>query len=279
MSNNEIQLLTPPGRIVLGNPHTGNKTDAEGKPLVVKTGLNAGQPRVNYYVGLAIEKTHAEWSALYSEIYNRALQNWPQFFNAQQQCILPTFAWKITDGDSIIPNKKGTKPSDKEGHPGHWILNLSDGFAPKCYKHENGGWVEIVDNSIKCGDYIRCSITVKPNGSDNNPGIFLNLKMVEFLGYGTEIVNGPSPDQVFGSATRPALPAGASAAPTAPTTTVGAGMTPPGAGMTPGAAMTPPSAPDLIEVKYITSDGGQWTADQLKAVNYTDDQIARLQKI
>ena len=128
-----VNITSPVGRIVMGSLYDPSTTDAEGKPLVVKTGPNAGQPRVNYFFALAIPKgaephwAHTPWG---QQIWNVGNQAFP---NAAQS---PAFAWKIEDGDSQIPNKKGRKPCDNEGWRGHWILKFSGGFAPKVYQQE-----------------------------------------------------------------------------------------------------------------------------------------------
>ena len=124
----KVNITSPVGRIVMGSLYDPSTTDAEGKPLVVKTGPNAGKPRVNYFFALAIPKgaephwAHTPWG---QQIWNVGNQAFP---NAAQS---PAFTWKIEDGDSQIPNKKGRKPIDNEGWRGHWILKFSGGFAPK----------------------------------------------------------------------------------------------------------------------------------------------------
>ena len=47
-----INFLTPVGRLVQGDPFTANTKDQMGNPLVHRTGVQAGQPRVNYYIGI-----------------------------------------------------------------------------------------------------------------------------------------------------------------------------------------------------------------------------------
>ena len=184
------EILTPVGRLVQGDCFEPQTTDAEGRPLVVKHGPNAGQPRVDYFMAIAIPKTDPGFDALYQTIYNEARQSFPSLFDAQGNCINPKFAFKVTDGDSQVPNTRGTKPCDREGFPGHWILNFSGGYAPKCYTA--GGAELITDpNMIKRGYYIRIYGSVKGNGSQQQPGIFLNHSMVELVGYGEEIVSGP----------------------------------------------------------------------------------------
>lgn len=205
----KINITSPVGRIVMGSLYTPSTTDAEGKPLVVKTGPNAGQPRVNYFFALAIQKgaeTHWAQTAWGQQIWNTGHAAFPQ---AAQS---PVFAWKIEDGDSQVPNKKGRKPCENEGWAGHWVIKLSGGFAPKVYRQEGSGYVQIMEkDAVKPGHYVEVSFSVDGNGSQSQPGIYLNHSMVCFRAYGQEIQFGPDVNAAgFGAAP---LPAGASMTP------------------------------------------------------------------
>lgn len=204
-----VNITSPVGRIVMGSLYDPSTTDAEGKPLVVKTGPNAGQPRVNYFFALAIPKgsephwAHTPWGQQIWAVGNQA------FPNAAQS---PAFAWKIEDGDSQIPNKKGRKPCDNEGWRGHWILKFSGGFAPKVYQQEGAGYVQIMQKDfVKPGFFVEVAFGVEGNGSQSQPGVYLNHSMVCFRAYGQEIVFGP--DVASAGFGQSALPAGASATP------------------------------------------------------------------
>lgn len=206
-----VNITSPVGRIVMGSLYDPSTTDAEGKPLVVKTGPNAGQPRVNYFFALAIPKgtephwAHTPWG---QQIWNVGNQAFP---NAAQS---PAFAWKIEDGDSQIPNKKGRKPCDNEGWRGHWILKFSGGFAPKVYQQEGAGYVQVTQKDFcKPGYFVEVAFSVEGNGSQSQPGVYLNHSMVCFRAYGQEITFGPDVASAgFGAAP---LPAGASMTPPA----------------------------------------------------------------
>jgi hypothetical protein len=193
-------------------------------------------------MAIAIPKTDPGFDALYQTIYNEARQSFPSLFDAQGNCINPKFAFKVTDGDSQVPNTRGTKPCDREGFPGHWILNFSGGYAPKCYTA--GGAELITDpNMIKRGYYIRIYGSVKGNGSQQQPGIFLNHSMVELVGYGEEIVSGPDGSAIFGGQPAGQLPAGASSTPVAPSTPMAQPGNAPAAPATPNAPATPAAQP------------------------------------
>lgn len=211
MGTNRINITSPVGRVVLGSLYEPNTKDAQGKPLVVKTGPNMGQPRVNYFFAVAVPKgaephwAHTPWG---NPIWTTGNQAFPQVAQS------PAFAWKIEDGDSQIPNKKGRKPCDNEGWPGHWIIKLSGGFAPKVYQQEGTGYVQNLQKDFcKPGYFVEVAFNVEGNGSQSQPGVYLNHSMVCFRAYGQEISFGPDVASAgFGVA---ALPQGASLAPLA----------------------------------------------------------------
>lgn len=211
----------------MGDLYKANTTDAEGKPLVVKNGPNMGQPRSNFFFALAIPKgaeqhwAQTTWGAAIWGVGHTA------FPQAAQS---PAFAWKIEDGDSQIPNKKGKKPCDNEGWRGNWILKFSGGFAPKVYRQDGAGFVQVTEEGyLKPGYFAEVAGTVDGNGSQSQPGIYLNHSMVCFRAFGPEIQFGANVnDAGFGQSS---LPAGASLTP------------PPSAIPMPAAAQTTPYAP------------------------------------
>lgn len=238
----KVNITSPVGRIVMGSLYDPSTTDAEGKPLVVKTGPNAGQPRVNYFFALAIPKgaephwAHTPWG---QQIWNVGNQAFP---NAAQS---PAFAWKIEDGDSQIPNKKGRKPCDNEGWRGHWILKFSGGFAPKVYQQEGAGYVQVMQKDFcKPGYFVEVAFSVEGNGSQSQPGVYLNHSMVCFRAYGQEITFGPDVASAgFGAAP---LPAGASMTP--PAGAIPMPQAPAAAPALPGApaGYAPPPVPGMM---------------------------------
>jgi hypothetical protein len=206
-------FTTPVGRLVMGSLYKPNTTDAEGKPLVVKNGPNAGQPRVQFFFALAIKKSaESHWSqtAWGAIIWKIGYAAFPQAASS------PAFAWKVEDGDSAVPNKKGKRPSDHEGWAGHWIVKLSGGFAPKVFQQNGSSFDELSQpDFVNAGDFVEVRAGVDGNGSQSQPGVYLNYSMVCFRAYGPRIVFGPSVEEAgFGQS---ALPAGASIVPPAST--------------------------------------------------------------
>jgi len=240
----KVNITSPVGRIVMGSLYDPSTTDAEGKPLVIKTGPNAGQPRVNYFFALAIPKnpgeTHWAQSSWGAQIWNVGNQAFPNIAQS------PAFAWKIDDGDSAIPNKKGRKPCDNEGWRGHWIIKLSGGFAPKVYQQEGSGYVQVTQKDFcKPGYYVEVAFSVEGNGSAQQPGVYLNHSMVAFRAYGAEIVFGP--DVASAGFGQTPLPAGASLTPAPSAIPMPQGVAPAPLPLS-GSAPTPPVAVPVVPV-------------------------------
>ena len=107
--------------MVQGHPMEGHqkKDDNSGQ---LKTNTD-GSPMMDFFYAVAIAKQgEQDWrqTPWGQQIQAAGVEGWP---NGEHQ--QPTFAWKIVDGDSSIPDKKGGKPCDKEGFPGHWIVRIS----------------------------------------------------------------------------------------------------------------------------------------------------------
>lgn len=121
--------------------------------------------------------------------------------------IPPNFAWKYKDGDGIDHN--GASFALREGHAGHLILACTQTLPIKFFRFENGQNV-LINEGIKCGDYVDVQLTIKAHGpqagvNGSKPGLYLNPGMVRFNSYGKEIVNTPSGDAIFGAQAPQAL--------------------------------------------------------------------------
>lgn len=207
MAQQRTDILFPVGRMVMGNLYEPRTQDAEGKPLVVKNGPGAGKARVEYFVAVAIPKgtERAWWETPWGQQIKAAgAAAFPQAYAS------PAFAWKVDDGDSAVPNKKGRKPCDNEGWKGHWVVRFSGGYAPKIVTAD--GSQQITEKgAVKNGYFIQVFGNVSGNGSVSQPGVFLDHSGIALAAYGEEIKSGPDLAAVgFGQG---ALPAGASATP------------------------------------------------------------------
>jgi hypothetical protein len=289
LADTKKTFTSPVGRVVAGSLYKPRTTDIEGKPLVYRHGPNINQPKVDYFMALAIpkgaEKTWYEtsWGQI---ILGVGAQCFPQAYQS------PSFAWKVEDGDSQVPNSKGRKPCDHEGYKGHWILKTGSAYAPKVYQQEgNSAPVEVTQvDFIKPGYYVQALIVVDGNGSDLKPGVKLYNSMVCLRGYGAEISFGPDVASAgFGAAP---LPAGVSAIPLAASVPLPSAPSLPAA---PVQAAPPPSVPVIPNPAFLqvpavpaapsavpappasgpkmTALAGAGTYDQFKAQGWTDAQL------
>jgi hypothetical protein len=228
-----VTILSPVGRIVGGDLYKGQTTDFDGNPLVYKTGPDKDKPRVNYFFALAIPKTQSHWAneSWGGAIWQKGHADFPQ---AAQRA---DFAWKIVDGDSTAPNKKNKRPCDNEGYPGNWVLMLSNGFATRVYD-VNYLWPNPIlqENYVKPGYFVEVQFDVDGNGNQNNPGIYLNHRMVCFRAYGPEINFGADPTAAG----------------------FGAGALPPGASMTPPATQAAPLPPATAQNQAPAAPGANY---------------------
>ncbi len=278
-----VEITSPVGRLVGGHPMVSHPVtdDITKLPKMQRDGVT---PQIQFYVGIAIPKgvevhwKDTEWGA---KIYAEALASWP---NGEHQ--QPTFSWKIVDGDSQVPNKRMKKPCDREGYPGHWVIHCSNGFAIKSY--HLGKYNPMTDliqqkEAIKTGDYCRVVFSVKSNNSTQTAGMYVNPSLFELYQAGIAIISENEPDaQATLGAVQGQLPTGALVDTNIPAAQPG--MAPAAQpGMAPAAQPgMAPAAPAMdfvqgpVDVKYTTSDGGQWTEAQLLQAGYTAQQIAVL---
>ena len=308
-----LQLLLPPGRIIMGDVCKGSDKDSKGVPRTVKTGPNKGQPITQFFIGVAIPKNPGEqawWQTAWGQqIMAVGAAGFPNFYQNR------AFAWKIEDGDSPEVNKAGRRICDAEGAPGHWVLKFSSQFAPPVYQQPTPGVFERVEapGLIKTGWWVQVSASVKSNGSSESPGIYLNQQMVLFVKQDKEISSGPDAATAFAGAAvaslpgvaampfagaapqagmpGPALPAAAAPQPTMvqphPGFLAGPGAMPggpvlpgaPAAGpampMAPGLPPGPAAAPPVPAGPQMTPAGIQsgFTLDQYRQKGWTDDQL------
>jgi hypothetical protein len=202
--DNALELMLPVGRLVGGSLVKAKTEDWEGRPLVIKTGPNAGQPRSTFDFAIAIPKNGvANWweTPWGQQVFALAQKAFP---GGQTQ--RPDFAWKITDGDSTIPNLSQKRPCDQDGYPGHWVIWLSSSWAPKTLNAQ--GTATIDPEKIKLGNCVEAYVEVASNGEQAKAGLYWNHRFVAFSGphRDGEISVGPDPTTLgFGNAPRPAF--------------------------------------------------------------------------
>ncbi len=247
-----MDILLPVGRMIGGDMYTPQvRKDNFGKPK-----LDAkGEAVTGFDFGVAIAKqSETDWKATPwgAQIHAVGVAAYPSMWNT------PTFAWKITDGDSKIPNKKGVPPCSRDGYPGHWVLWFSQGWAPKLC-NADGSQDLTEPDSVVPGYYIQVAFSVKSNAPSPTPGVYLNPIAVAFAAFGERIQTS-----------------------TVDTKTLGFGGTlPPGASAVPVGAMTLPTPPAPVNTAFTVipppkvmlpaANGG--TYEQYKTAGWTDAQM------
>lgn len=241
MSNTQSHsMLLPVGRLLAGDLYEPGITDMKGNPLVINSGPNKGQSRVDYWLAYGIQKTKAQWweEPWGAEILAKAHEFWPQ----GQAGRLP-FSWKISDGDSaelVISerNPAGTRNCDREGYPGHWIVRIGSGYAPKIVDVQGNPLTQ--PGLVKRGYYIEAFISMNSNEQITKPGIYINHNAIAYRAPGKEITSGLDTRKVgFGAS---ALPPGVTAIPTGNAAAI-PGATAPAAATPPAPPYSPPAPP------------------------------------
>lgn len=244
-------VLFPAARYVSGDMYkTEEKKDQQGNVRTHAVGhKKAGEVMLECYFGIAIPKEGTQhWAqrpntAYWQEkdptgqgyngfkvqhwgetIWLRGHADFPRLVDpASKMITLPSFAWKIEDGDSTIPKgERMIRNCDREGFPGCWIVHLkTPGRLPSIWDETGTHKIEGV-GTVKRGFYIEVQGTVSGNGQTAKPGVYINHQMVAYRAPGKEIVFGPDPRSVgFG---RSALPAGVTSVPTGAAASFPAGL-------------------------------------------------------
>jgi hypothetical protein len=221
------EVIFPTGRVIGGDLYKlVEKTDQNNQPV-----LKNGVPIKQVSFGVAIRKGaergwwETEWG---QKVYAVGSAAFPQL------CGNPTFAWKISDGDSTIPNKRGKINASNENLRGCWVVWFRQGWPPKIVNAD--GTVELpTPDLVKPGYYVAVMADVQGNNQPNNAGVYLNPKAVAFRGEGP-VITASVDTTGFGATAAMPLPPGATPPQAAAPGFAGA---PPAPGMAPPAPAAP----------------------------------------
>lgn len=282
-TNRSDNIVTPVGRIIMGSLYNPRTTNREGQPLMYKSGAKAGQPRADFFFALAIRKG-AEVQQAYGAL-NWAATPWgAEIYKAgcaflAHAASMPSFAWKVADGDSTAVNSAGNRMSDNEHARGHWVLFFNGTIAPRLCNADGSAMLTEPD-AILPGYFVQVGFNCKGNDSTQKPGVYLNPVAVARVAFGEVIQSGVNVASLgFGVGVQ--LPPGASVTPLAtlsavqmpgmqpPPLSVPGGVGMPGAApvaaMPPAMAMTqpapvsiPPAGPSLAPVVQAIQPNAQF---------------------
>jgi len=210
-------VVTPVGRIIMGSLYHARTQDREGRALVYKSGANAGQPRSEFFFALAIPKGN-ETAAAYGKL-NWAATPWgAEIYKAGTSFLahaasMPSFAWKIADGDSTEMNSVGNRMSDNEHARGSWVLFFNGSIASKICNADGSASLTEPD-AILPGYFVQVAFNIKGNDSAQKPGVYLNPVAVARVAFG-EVIHSGVNVAGLGFGVGVSLPAGASVTPMA----------------------------------------------------------------
>jgi hypothetical protein len=290
MANTYIEIN---GRLVQGHPMIYNSEvdNRTGKPRTKADNITPADPTM--FIAVAVPKTgeqHWNQTVWGRVLHDEATKGWPR-----GEWQMKDFAWKVTDGDSTELNTKMRRPCDNEGFPGHWIVYGRTSLPVQCFANGKYGQGDLLRDPkmIKTGDYCRVLIYIKPNGSTQSPGMYLNPFGFDMTRAGEEIISGPDAGAMFGQSA-PVIPPNAKLDPAVgnvppPTTTppppaASAVVAPPPSAPNMGFVQGPPAPPSAGPpappaapvVHRVASNGQQYTEEQLKGFGWTPEQINAL---
>ncbi len=234
---------SPVGRLIMGDPWNKQTKDQNGRELALD--------KQRYFFGIAVEKANPEVNAMMGTLHQAAAAGYAANPAVMQQIGMgpaaPQFSWKIQDGDEMATDPQTGQPRLRNKHAqGCWIFKFSTTIEIKSSKFVGGAPQFCDPAEIKRGFYVQVSYSTTANGNqDHTAGIYLNPKTICLVGFGEEIVGGPSLEQQFGAGPGGYVPAGMSATPMAPTGAPAPGMAPPAPGMAPPAPGMAPPAPGM----------------------------------
>lgn len=276
-----INLLTPVGRLVGGYLYEPKiRTNNDGTPKLGKD----GKPMTEFWIPIAIPKgaeTHWSQTPWGKLIWDCGVSAFGQIASSAR------FAFKVTDGDSTMPNSKGKAPNTLEGYKGHWVLNFSGSISPKFVNH-NGSAYLLDKDAIKPGNWIQIAGSVSDNKPAETPGVYLNYSLVSLQGEHPEglLEFGPDPTTVgFGQAPLPSGVRGAPPVGMAPAAVAPAAVAPaaapapvaPAVGVAPNPAFLQPPpqppappAPPAPAGPVMTAKAAGVTYEAMRAAGWTD---------
>ena len=196
MAKRYLQVHLPVGRYIYGSIYE-LETDKNG----VK----------KYNFTLAIPKsTEPDWRLT---PWGMQIVDFAKSVFVNNEVEIPSFSWKIFNGDQSTPNEGGSIPKNLPGWAGNWILKSSS-MSPVKILTADGSRVIPEEGVVKCGDYLECIAIFSRNnppkdGSKGKPGLYCHVSHAAFSARGEEIQRTPMVDVSNTQFGKQALPAGA----------------------------------------------------------------------
>jgi hypothetical protein len=205
---------SPVGRLISGDPWTKQTTDANNREIPPE--------KQSFWFAVAIEKNAPGMDEMLGLMFKAALAGYgqaPQIMAQINMGLAATaFSWKIVDGDEMRANATTGEQELRWKHgQGCWVVKFSTTLLIASAKYQGGVPTYCDPSEIKRGYYVTVPFSTSANGNmDHTAGVYLNPQTVCLVGYGPEIVGGPSLEQQLGAGPGAYMPAGMTQTPQLP---------------------------------------------------------------
>jgi len=238
---------SPVGRLISGDPWTKQTTDANNREIPPE--------KQSFWFAVAIEKNAPGMNEMLGLMFKAAQAGYgqsPQIMAQINMGLAATaFSWKIVDGDEMRANATTGEQELRWKHgQGCWVVKFSTTLLIASAKYQGGVPTYCDPSEIKRGYYVTVPFSTSANGNmDHTAGVYLNPQTVCLVGYGPEIVGGPSLEQQLGAGPGAYMPAGMTQTPQLPSgaaptpSPAPSGMPAPAPSGMPAPAPTPAPAP------------------------------------
>jgi len=237
---------SPVGRLISGDPWAKQTTDQNNRPIP--------EEKRSYWFAVAIEKDAPGMNEMLGLLFKAAQAGYANAPHVMAQInaglAATAFSWKVTDGDEIRANPTSGQQELRWKHgAGCWIAKFSTTLQIASAKYNGAVPVYCDPSEIKRGYYVTVPFSTSANGNqDHTAGVYLNPQTICLVGYGSEIVGGPTLEQQLGAGPGAYMPAGMTKTPQAPggapqPAPAPSGMPGPAQGGMPGPAPAPSGMP------------------------------------
>ena len=240
MSRHTENGNSPVGRLISGDPWVKQTTDANNRPIP--------EDKQSFWFAVAIEKNAPGMNEMLGLMFKAAQAGYgqaPQIMAQINMGLAATaFSWKIVDGDEMRANATTGEQELRWKHgQGCWVVKFSTTLPIASAKFMGGVPTYCDPLEIKRGYYVTVPFSTSANGNmDHTAGVYLNPKTVCLVGFGPEIVGGPSLEQQLGAGPGAYMPAGMTQTPQLPSGAAQAAPAPAPSGM-PAPAPAPSGMP------------------------------------
>ena len=205
---------SPVGRLISGDPWTKQTTDANNREIPPE--------KQSFWFAVAIEKNAPGMDEMLGLMFKAAQAGYGQAPQIMAQINMglaaTSFSWKIADGDEMRANATTGEQELRWKHgQGCWVVKFSTTLPIASAKFMGGVPTYCDPSEIKRGYFVTVPFSTSANGNmDHTAGVYLNPQTVCLVGFGPEIVGGPSLEQQLGAGPGAYMPAGMSQTPQLP---------------------------------------------------------------